>query len=234
MQITRPFRLFLILNSLFLTFLLMAEVIGAKLFTFLGFTMTLGVIPFPVTFIVTDLLNEYYGRKGVRLTTMLGMFMVLLAYFLILIGISIPAMPDSPITDEAFENVFFNSSLVIIGSITAYLIGQLIDIQVFHALRVRTKNKHIWLRATGSTIISQLIDSFVVIFIAFGPYLAFGQLVNIASTNFVYKMGIAIAITPLLYFAHNRIDKYLGNDAEKMKTSAMNEANFYGNTIQPG
>jgi queuosine precursor transporter len=234
MTIARPFKLFLILNSLFLTFLLMAEVIGAKLFSFLGFTMTLGVIPFPVTFIVTDLLNEYYGRKGVRLTTMVGMAMVVCAYFLILIGISIPAMPESPVTDHAFEIVFFNSSLVIIGSITAYLIGQLIDIQVFHVLRIKTKGKHIWLRATGSTIISQLIDSFVVIFIAFGPYLAVSRLVEISSTNFLYKMGIAIAITPLLYVAHHYIDKYLGEDAEKMKTAAMNESNFYGNTIQPG
>src|SRR5690606_24834701 len=110
MVITKPFKLFLILNSIFLTFLLMAEVIGAKLFAFAGFTMTLGVIPFPVTFIITDLLNEYYGRRGVRLTTLLGMAMIVLAYFLILIGIFIPAIPDSPVTDEAFEQVFFNSS----------------------------------------------------------------------------------------------------------------------------
>ncbi|WCL48129.1 queuosine precursor transporter [Leptospira sp. GIMC2001] len=221
MTLTKPFKLFLILNSIFLTFLLMAEVIGAKLFTFAGFTMTLGVIPFPVTFIITDLLNEYYGRRGVRLTTLLGMAMVVLAYFLILIGIVIPAMPDSPVTDEAFEQVFFNSSLVIIGSITAYLIGQLIDIQIFHYIRMKTKGKHVWLRATGSTIISQLIDSFVVIFIAFGKYLPYEKLVDIASTNFVYKLGIAVLITPLIYLAHNRIDWYLGEDANHLKREAM-------------
>lgn len=234
MSFSRPIQLYIVLNSIFLTFLLMAEVIGAKLFSFLGFTMTLGVIPFPVTFIVTDLLNEYYGRKGVRYTTFLGMAMVVVAYFLILVGISIPAMPDSPVTDEAFENVFFNSSLVILGSITAYLIGQLIDIQIFHLLRVKTKNRHIWLRATGSTIVSQLVDSFVVIFIAFGPYLAFPKLVNISTTNFFYKMGIAIFITPILYLAHHWIDLYLGEDAEKMKIHALKESKSYGPEIFPG
>lgn len=234
MQLSRPFKLFLILNSLFLTFLLMAEVIGAKLVSFLGFTMTLGVVPFPVTFIVTDLLNEYYGRKGVRWTTLVGMVMVVLAYFLILVGIAIPAIPESPVTDAAFSLVFFNSSLVILGSITAYLIGQLIDIQIFHALRIKTKGRHIWLRATGSTIVSQLVDSFVVIFIAFGPYLALSRLVDISTTNFLYKMGIAIAITPLLYLAHHYIDRYLGESANQMKTYAMEEGNIYGNTIYPG
>ncbi len=234
MILSRPVQLFVFLNSLFLTFLIMAEVIGAKLFSFFGFTMTLGVIPFPVTFIVTDLLNEYYGRRGVRWTTIIGMCMVILSYFLILIGMSIPAIPDSPVTDEAFENVFFNSSMVILGSITAYLIGQLIDIQVFHVLRVRTKNRHIWLRATGSTIVSQLIDSFVVIFIAFGLYLPFQKLIDIAFTNFAYKMAIAVSITPLLYLAHYGIDRFLGEDAERMRNFAMREGKFYGRTIEPG
>ncbi|MCZ8239066.1 MAG: queuosine precursor transporter [Leptospiraceae bacterium] len=234
MHLTKPYKLFLILNSIFLTFLLMAEVIGSKLFTFLGFTMTLGVIPFPVTFIITDLLNEYFGRKGVRLTTIIGMLMVVFAYFLILIGIAIPAMPDSPVNDQAFEMVFFNSSLVIIGSITAYVIGQMIDIQVFHYLRIKTQGKKIWLRATGSTIISQLVDSFVVIFIAFGQYLALEKLLNISMTNFVYKLGVAILITPLLYLAHNWLDTYLGEEAENLKRNAMNGKENYGNTIEAG
>jgi uncharacterized integral membrane protein (TIGR00697 family) len=234
MHLSKSYKLFLILNSVFLTFLLMAEVIGSKLFTFLGFTMTLGVIPFPVTFIITDILNEYYGRKGVRLTTILGMAMVVIAYFLIVIGIAIPAMPSSPVNDQAFEMVFFNSSLVIIGSITAYLVGQMIDIQIFHFLRIKTKGKMIWLRATGSTILSQLIDSFIVIFIAFGQYLPLDKLFQISSTNFVYKLGVAILITPILYLAHHWIDSYLGEEAVKLKHQAMEGSNHYGNTIEAG
>lgn len=229
----RPTKLFLFLNALFLTFLLMAELTGSKLFSTLGFTLTMGVVPFPVTFIITDILNEYYGRKGVRFTTLLGMGMILLAYLLILIDLQIPASPDSPVTDASFKMVFANSGLVIIGSIVAYLIGQLIDIQIFHYLRVKTKNKHIWLRATGSTIISQLIDSFVVIFIAFGQYMPFGKLISISTNNFLYKLLVAIAITPLLYLAHSIIDKYLGEDAEKMTHNAMQKGEFYGEIITP-
>lgn len=190
----------------------MAEVTGSKLISAFGFNMTLGVIPFPVTFLVTDIINEYYGKKIIRFTTFVGMVMILLAYFLILIDLQIPAISISPVDDISFKKVFANSTLVIIGSITAYLIGQLIDIQIFHYLRMKTKGKHIWLRSTGSTIFSQLLDSFIVIFIAFGSYLPFGELVHISTTNFLYKMFIAIGLTPLIYLGHSLIEKYLGSE----------------------
>ncbi len=201
----------------------MAEVTGAKLFSSFGFTLTIGVIPFPVTFLVTDILNEYYGRRGVRFTTFVGMVMILLAYLLILVDIKIPANVDSPVDDISFEKVFANSGLIILGSITAYLIGQLIDINIFHFLRVKTKGKFVWLRATGSTIVSQLIDSFVVIFIAFGGKLPFEKLISISSSNFFYKMLVAVAITPLIYLCHLLIEKYLGEEAKVMTEKALLE-----------
>ena len=92
----------------------------------------------------------------------------------------------------------------------------------------------IWLRATGSTIVSQLVDSFVVIFIAFGQYLAIEKLFNISMTNFIYKLCVAILITPLLYLAHNWLDTYLGEDADKLKQHAMDGKESYGNTIEAG
>ncbi|TGN08418.1 queuosine precursor transporter [Leptospira ilyithenensis] len=229
----KPVVLYVLLLSLFLTFLLMAELTGSKLFTAFGFTMTMGVIPFPVTFIITDLLNEYFGRKVVRTTTIIGMIMIGLAYVLIVVDMQIPANPDSPISDSAFNNVFANSGLVIIGSVVAYLIGQFIDIQVFHFLRKKTKGKHIWLRATGSTILSQLIDSYVVIFIALGKYHAVSKLVSISNTNFLYKLGVAILITPLLYLVHMYIDRYLGENLKKELTQAAMEETGKENTIQP-
>ncbi len=229
----KPVILYVVLLSLFLTFLLMAELTGSKLFVAFGFTMTMGVIPFPVTFIITDLLNEYFGRKIVRATTVIGMVMISLAYVLIVIDIQIPASPDSPVLDEAFNSVFANSGLVITGSVIAYLIGQLVDIQVFHILRKKTAGKHIWLRATGSTILSQLIDSYVVIFIVLWKTHSLGQLVSISNTNFLYKMAVAILITPLLYLIHNYIDKYLGVELkEKLASLAMEEGKE--TTIQPG
>lgn len=241
---TRGQRLFVILNSLFVAFLLLAELTGSKLFQVdvsswpllpsLGipvFTMTLGVIPFPVTFIITDLLNEYYGRRGVRFTTLIGMISVLLVYGVILIQLAIPAASFSPVSDAAFESVFASSGAIIIASIVAYLIGQMIDIQVFHFLRRRTGGRHIWLRATGSTVVSQLIDSFVVIFIAFGSPIArqqlpFDQVVSIASTNFVYKLLVAIAITPAIYLGHRWMDRYLGKEAEHLQDRAQRDEAF--------
>ena len=231
-------RLFVILVGLFIAFLLMAELTGGKLFQipfgFLGidvFTMTLGVIPFPVTFIITDLLNEYYGRKGVRFATLLGMAALVFAYLLIVIDLQIPAASFSPVTDSAFQNVFANSGAIIFASMVAYLIGQLIDLQIFHAIRRRTGNRHIWLRATGSTVVSQLIDSFVVIWIAFGSgigteTLPLEQVLTIATTNFVYKLLVALAITPLIYLAHALIDRHLGREGVELRKRAEGDEAF--------
>jgi queuosine precursor transporter len=241
MNLDKKQKLYIILTSLFLTFLLLAELTGFKLITLemgwlfipLGlssilptrFIMTMGVIPFPMTFLITDILNEFYGKKIVRFTTFIGMAMIAIAYVLILIDLQIPANEISPVDDVSFEKVFANAGLVILGSIIAYLIGQLIDIQVFHFIRQKTGGKMVWLRATGSTIISQLIDSFVVIFIAFGKYepsILFGipfykitntnSLINISSTNFIYKLIIVILLTPVIYLLHSLIEKYLGSE----------------------
>lgn len=219
----RKHNLHLWLNALFITFLLMAELTGNKLFSVFGLTFTLGVIPFPVTFIITDVLNEFYGKTSVKHTTLLGMVMILLAYGLIVIDLQIPALPDSPIDDASFERVFANSGLVIMGSIVAYLVGQFIDIHIFHFIRMRTKGKYIWLRATGSTVISQLIDSFIVIFIALGPYKSFLELLKIGFNNFGYKMLIAVALTPLIYASHSLVIRYLGEEAHRMVEKAMKE-----------
>lgn len=217
MSHTKKTNLYIWLTTSFITFLLMAEVTGSKLITFMGFTLTMGVVPFPITFLITDVLNEFYGKKAVKHTTLLGMVMILIAYAIIVIDLKIPASESSPVDDASFQTVFANSGLVIIGSIIAYLIGQLIDINVFHYLRMKTKEKHIWLRATGSTIVSQLIDSFVVIFIAFGSTLPFNKLVSISTTNFVYKLGIAVLLTPVVYLVHSIITKYLGTELKELE-----------------
>ncbi|PJZ69465.1 hypothetical protein CH373_15335 [Leptospira perolatii] len=227
MEFHRPFKLYFVLSALFLTFLILAELTGSKWIQSFGFTMTIGVIPFPVTFIVTDLLNEYYGRRGVRYLTIVGMGMIVFAYFLIQLDLGIPAVSNSPVDDHSFQTVFANSGRVIAGSVVAYLLGQLLDIQVFHFLRMRTKNRFIWLRATGSTIISQLLDSYVVIFIAYFGQYEFETLNKISSTNFLYKLGIAIAITPVIYLAHSLIERYLGEDAKKLSERALKEGKEY-------
>jgi len=241
---TRGQRLFVTLTAFFIACLFLAELTGSKLFqvdvpdfSFFGlfrieaFTMTLGVIPFPITFVITDLMNEYFGRRGVRFVTLLGMLTLVLAYGLILLDIHIPAASISPVTDEAFHQVFANSNAIIVASMVAYLIGQLIDIQVFHFLRRRTGHRHIWLRATGSTVVSQLIDSFVVIYIAFGTtlstqHLPLGDIGTIATTNFLYKLIVAVLITPVIYLGHAMIDRHLGPEAHVLQDRAQRDESF--------
>lgn len=213
----KPLRLYTALAGLFLTALILAEITGGKLIQVripdgMAFTMTMGVIPFPITFIITDLLNEYYGRRGIRFVTLLGMGCVLFALLILQIDMAIPAAAISPVPDEAFNAVFGVSTRIIIGSLTAYLIGQLVDIAVFHAIRKRTGGRMLWLRATGSTVVSQFIDSFVVLFIAFGGTLATGDILGIGATNYIYKFLLALGITPLLYLGHMLVDRYLGTE----------------------
>ncbi|MGB5874296.1 MAG: queuosine precursor transporter [Bacteroidota bacterium] len=210
-------KLYTVLSSVFLTALILAEITGGKLIGLqladsFGFTLTMGVIPFPVTFIVTDIINEYYGRRGIRFITFVGMAMILMALLVLQIDMLIPATAISPVTDEAFNAVFGVSIRIIIGSLTAYLVGQLVDIYVFHLIRKRTGGRLLWLRATGSTVISQLIDSFIVLFIAFLGQLSVQQILSIGITNYIYKFGIAVGTTPLLYLIHDMVDRYLGKE----------------------
>lgn len=241
---TRGQRLYVLLSGLFVGFLVLAEVTGSKLFevdvsglalfSSFGierFTMTMGVIPFPLVFIITDLLNEYFGRRGVRFTTLVGMGSLVLIYAVILIDLRIPAAPGSPVGDEAFRDVFASSSAIIVASMVAFLVGQFVDITVFHFLRRRTGNRHIWLRATGSTAVSQLVDSAIVIYVAFGTGLAgtrwpLSQVFEVAATNYVYKLLVAIGITPLIYLGHRLIDRYLGREAHVLTQRAHSDEAF--------
>jgi len=136
-----------------------------------------------------------------------------------------------PDMQAAFQSVFGQGLLIIIGSLIAFLIGQLIDVSVFHRIKKWTGEGSVWMRATGSTVVSQLIDSFVVIFIAFylGPRLVAGngepwtitQFLTVSTNNYVYKVLMAILLTPLIYLAHHLIDRYLGKEqAEAMKEQA--------------
>lgn len=236
-MMTRGGRLFVVLTSVFVGFLVLAEFFGGKLFDVdvsgtgifpaIGidsFTMTLGVIPFPITFIITDLMNEYYGRKSVRFATLIGMGVLLGIYLLIFAVRGIPANGFSAVSDEAFTAVFASSQAIIIASVIAYLVGQLIDIQVFHRMRLWTGGRHIWLRATGSTIISQLIDSYVVIYLGLGLFaqkpIPFAEATLIARNNFIYKLLVAVAITPLIYLGHRLMEKYLGEEAPYLQKKA--------------
>jgi len=225
-------RIFFILTGFFLTNALIAEIIGGKLFSvpplLFGpwldeIVLSVGVLPWPVVFLTTDIINEYYGKPAVRRLSLLAAVMIAYAFGLLYLARMVPAWSNSPISQAAFDEVAGQSMWIIVGSITAFLTSQLVDVAVFWFLKRRTGHRMLWLRATGSTAVSQLIDSFIVAFIAFvvPGKMSLSQFVLLSSANYSYKLLVAIAITPLIYLVHHLIDRYLGRGAaQAMEHSA--------------
>ncbi len=256
-------KLFIILGAFFVTNAIIAELIGVKIFSFekslgfssfdinilgiehLSFNLTVGVLLWPVVFIMTDIINEYYGMRGVKLLSYIAAGMITYAFVMFTWGMRLtPAdfWPTSHITtdmslaeqalkrskvgdlNEAFRLIFGQGTWIIIGSLVAFLLGQLIDVFVFHKIKQYTGEKKIWLRATGSTLVSQFIDSFVVLFIAFyiGANWSFKTVVAIGIVNYIYKFIVALVLTPVIYVVHDLIEKYLGHTlAAKMKSESL-------------
>ena len=248
-MIDKSTKLFYILGSFFIANALLAEFIGIKIFSLektfnltpvglnifgfdLSFNLTAGVLLWPVVFIMTDIINEYFGRRGVKFISFTAAGLILYAFLMVYFSMGLtPA--DFWIQREtnggvvnmdlAFNTIFGQGLWIIVGSITAFLIGQLVDVTVFHFFKSKTGNSKIWLRATGSTLISQFIDSFVVLFIAF--YIGAGWdlklVLAIGIVNYMYKFTIAVILTPILYLIHYFIDIYLGKEkAEELMLEA--------------
>jgi len=258
-QHSRKTNLFVLLAALFLTNAILAEIIGVKIFsgektlgfdpvqwTFFGefvldFNLTAGAVIWPIVFITTDLINEYFGKKGVRKISFITAGLIAYVFVVIsLVTALAPAdfwlevnasQPDGSAFDinYAFNTIFRQGLGIIIGSLTAFLLGQLIDVYVFQKLRAVTGPKMIWLRATGSTLVSQFIDSFVVLGIAFYVFgnWSLPQIAAVGLINYVYKFTVALALTPVLYAAHGAIDRYLGKElAGKMMEEASEDKSF--------
>ncbi len=223
-SLSRPQKLYVVCAAIFITALVIAEATAGKLFTlfelpvsitilgteFDRVIMTAGVIAFPITFIITDLLNEYYGVRGIRFVTVVGMVMIMFEFVILQVAIAAPTSEISPVPEAAFNTVFGATGRVIIGSLVAYIVGQLADISLFHWLRRLTEGRHLWLRATGSTFGSQFLDTFIVLMIAFYGQLTFEAIIAITIFNYAYKFIIAVVITPIIYAAHWVMDLYLG------------------------
>lgn len=222
-KIDRRIGLFVSLAAIFVVSLVVGDVIGGKLLDLpvqLGswsytFRVTVGMIPFPVTFLLTDLLNEFYGKKAARFVTMVGFFMAVYTLAIILLAARLPIseLAHSPdwqgVREDAFNNVLAGGTLILVGSIVAYVMSQFTDIFVFHLLKRQTKNKYLWLRATGSTIVSQLIDTIVINTIVWTGTLKFADLVGVMLSSYVVKLFVAIALTPLIYAGHALVERYM-------------------------
>ena len=224
--------LLLALAAFFIGNAVLAELIGGKLFKvetrYWTWILSAGVVIWPTVFIMTDIINEYFGRVYVRRLSLIGAAVISYVYLALWGTRLVSADPDiSPVKDEAFNQVFFQSQWIIVGSIIAFLVSQLVDVTVFWFVRRRTGHKMLWLRAQGSTVVSQLIDTFIVQFIGlYLPWrLGFNQgydypfhmyLIG-ATSSYVFKVAVAIVVTPLLYIIHGVINKYIGeHSAEQM------------------
>lgn len=247
-------RLFVVLAGIFITNALLAEMIGVKIFSVEGtlglepanlnilgfemdFNLTAGAIIWPMVFITTDLVNEYFGKPGVK---QISYFTAgLIAYAFLIIFFTMQLAPadfwmeangrdaDGNVfnMDFAFNKIFGQGQRIIVASLIAFLIGQLVDVFVFQQLRKATGSRYLWLRATGSTLVSQFVDSFVVLYIAFSGVFTGRQIVAIGITNYIYKFLVAILLTPLIYLGHALIDRYLGKEnAEKISDTAAQES----------
>lgn len=206
---------FIIMAGIFITNAVVAELIGGKLIQIGPFIMSIGIIPWPVVFLTTDLINEYYGKTGVRKLSMITASLIAYAFIILFVAIKIPAAVGiSTVTDEQFFAVFGQSMWIIVGSIIAFLTSQFVDVFIFWILRDKTGGKMIWLRSTGSTVISQLIDTFVVLGIAFWlpGKMTTDVFINAALTGYTFKLVIAVALTPMIYLGHSVVDKYLGEE----------------------
>lgn len=248
----KPARLFVMIAAFFVANALIAECIGGKLFSLeallgipvrpfnllgekgLTYTLTCGVLLWPIEFIVTDIVNEYYGPKAVRRISFIAVGLISYAFIMFYMAIHVPAdrsfwsgsMADQGIPDmqTGFSAVFGQGMWIIVGSLVAFLFSQVIDVWVFHKIKKVTGHKKIWLRATGSTIVSQLIDSYVVLFIAFsiGKGWSYQRVLAIGLVNYSYKAAMALLLTPLIYLIERGIDRFLGKEtAAQMKAEAM-------------
>lgn len=220
--------LFIFLAGLFITNAITAELISNKLvqipisFDLFGnefgpFVTIIGILPWPVVFLLTDLMNEFYGEKAIRRLSWITAILIGYCFLIVVMALHIPAHQIEGadlVNDYEFNKVFGQAPWIIVGSITAFLVSQLLDATLFHRIKNITGNKYIWLRSTGSTVVSQLIDSFIVLYIGFvlPGKMSMGDFFVIAPTNYILKLIIAVALTPLIYLGHGAVRRYLVND----------------------
>jgi uncharacterized integral membrane protein (TIGR00697 family) len=204
----RKDRFFVFLTALFVAALVTGDFIGGKFFVVFGHTFSAGIVPFPLTFVLTDLVNEFYGTHGAKRITMAGLGAAVFVWATITLALHLPTSPDSPISDAAFRSAFGTSARLYVASLTAYVIGQFLDISIFHALRRATGHHMLWLRSTGSTVLSQVVDSLSVSFVFLVGSRSMGFIVNNALHNYLGKLAMAILLTPLIYAGHGLFNRY--------------------------
>jgi len=200
--VDRKQRFYIWLTAIFVAALITGDFIGGKFWVLFGQNLSAGIIPFPLTFVLTDVVNEFYGTEGARRLTFVGLGAALFVWLVIQLALHLPPSPVSPIPDAVFQTAFGTSARLYVASLCAYVIGQLLDISIFRTLRRMTGHRLLWLRATGSTVLSQMIDSFTVSFVFLAGTQTLGFITHNAANNYVGKLIMAVLLTPVIYAMH--------------------------------
>lgn len=195
---------FLVLAAIFLSSLVVCNLIANKFLTvdlgFKVFTLSAGALPYPITFLATDLLSELYGRRRANRVVMAGFAALIFALFALWLGAQFQAIDDSPLSQGQYETAFGNTWRVIGASMTAYLVAQFLDVRLFHFWRDLTKGKHLWLRNNASTVVSQLLDSLLVVLVLFWGLKPGDEMFQIVLDLWLFKALAALVDTPLFYY----------------------------------
>ena len=210
-QIVLANKIYLILAGLFITSLVASNLIFTKIFYWYPFEiniygvklfeLSVGILPYPLTFLITDLISEIYGKRKANQVVTTGIFASIFSILLILISSQVPAIEASPINDETFNKVFLNAPLAVLASMFAYLIAQYIDIRIYHFWKKLTKGKHLWLRNNFSTFTSQLMDTLTIVsLLIIADIIPRDKFFVLVISGFLFKVIVAILDTPLLYF----------------------------------
>ena len=231
---TRAEVAFLMLAGVFIGALVMTNAIAGKFFVLFGQELSAGIIAYPVTFLVTDLISELYGRK--RASTVVGVGFVVSVFVTLVVWIAAqaPVYEASPVSQEAFDTVFGLMPGIVLGSMIAYLTAQYIDVQIYEGLRSLTNGSYMWIRNNGSTFFSQLVDTVMVVTIALvwwpqidgNPQteaLAWSTWQGIVFGQYVFKLGIAALDTPVLYACVHLLRRWIANDPKAPSSSPSSE-----------
>ncbi|MEN9977597.1 MAG: hypothetical protein RLZZ569_222 [Bacteroidota bacterium] len=203
---------FMVMAGIFITSAIVAELISCKIVDIGIYPIIAGIVPWPIVFLLTDVMNDYFGKKVVKRLSWITCGLIAFCFLIVFIAVKLPTAAGSPVTSEQFNLIFSGSLPIMIGSITAFILSQLLDVRLFEFFNRLTKGKMIWLRSTGSTVVSQLVDSFTVLLIGFllPGAITFEQFLLFGITGYVTKLVIAVILTPFVYLMHAIAKPLLG------------------------
>lgn len=203
-------RIYLLLGALFITSLVVSNLIFKKFFYWYPFNIELfdekifeisvGILPYPITFLITDLISEIYGKKKANQVVVAGIFASFFSMLIVFVANAVPATSWSPVKDDMFSVVFGSTSIAVLASMLAYLFAQFVDIHIYHYWKQLTKGKHLWLRNNFSTFLSQFIDTATVLILlcSFGE-ISWERFAGLLAGGFLFKIMVAAIDTPFLY-----------------------------------